>query len=254
MFLLKWIIRHMDLIALDHNDVITREHSPRYWPLWWESISHRWIPLVNGSNAELYICFLWCYLEGYLDGDVEQTVQWFNTLKPRQNGRHFPDDIFKCIFLNENVWISVRISLKCVPRDPINNIPLLVQTMACRRPGDKPLSEPMLVSLQTHICITRPQWVRTPLCSYGVTVMLKFIVILAHKSTNNSRRGCRTYQPAVVFRNVVRNTLAFKCQHVNQIWWINAIYYVRKCYYLPLSRDSLFQNALASNLKGGTKF
>ena len=26
-----------------------------------------------------------------------------NTLRPRQNGHHFPDDIFKCIFLNENV-------------------------------------------------------------------------------------------------------------------------------------------------------
>ena len=31
--------------------------------------------------------------------------------------------------------------------------------MAWRRPGDKPLSEPMLVSLLTHICVTRPQWV-----------------------------------------------------------------------------------------------
>ena len=26
----------------------------------------------------------------------------FNTLRPRQNGRHFADDICKCIFLNEN--------------------------------------------------------------------------------------------------------------------------------------------------------
>ena len=41
----------------------------------------------------------------------------------------------------------------------INNIPALVQIMAWRRPGDKPLSEPMMVSLLTHICVTRPQWV-----------------------------------------------------------------------------------------------
>ena len=40
----------------------------------------------------------------------------------------------------------------------INNIPALVQIMAWRRPGDKPLSEPMMVSLATHICVTRPQW------------------------------------------------------------------------------------------------
>ena len=56
----------------------------------------------------------------------------------------FPDDILKLIFLNEIVRISIKISLKFVPRVPINNIPALVQIMAWRRPGDKPLSEPML--------------------------------------------------------------------------------------------------------------
>ena len=49
-----------------------------------------------------------------------------NTLKPRQNGRHFADDILKCIFFNENVWIPIEISLKFVPKGPINNIPALV--------------------------------------------------------------------------------------------------------------------------------
>ena len=41
----------------------------------------------------------------------------------------------------------------------VYNIPSLVQAMARRRPGDKPLSGPMLVMLPTHICVTRPQWV-----------------------------------------------------------------------------------------------
>ena len=50
----------------------------------------------------------------------------FNTLRPRQDGRHFPDGIFKCIFLNENVLISIKISLKFVPNGQINNIPALV--------------------------------------------------------------------------------------------------------------------------------
>ena len=63
-----------------------------------------------------------------------------NTLRPGKHGRHFPDDIFKCIFLNENVSISIKISPKFVPRGPIDNIPPLVQIMAWRRPGDKPLS------------------------------------------------------------------------------------------------------------------
>ena len=81
------------------------------------------------------------------------------TLRPRQNGRHFADDILKCIFFNENARISLKISLEFVPKFRINNIPALVQIMAWRRSGDKPLSEPMMVSLLTHICVTRPQWV-----------------------------------------------------------------------------------------------
>ena len=83
-----------------------------------------------------------------------------NTLRPRQNGRHFADDTFKPIFLNENIQISIKISLKFVPKEPVNNIPALVQIMAWRRPGDKPLSETMMIISLTHICVTRPQWVK----------------------------------------------------------------------------------------------
>ena len=68
-----------------------------------------------------------------------------NTLRPWQNGRRFADDTFKRIFLNENVRISIKISLKFVPKGPIDNNPALVQIMAWRRSGDKPLSEPMIV-------------------------------------------------------------------------------------------------------------
>ena len=82
-----------------------------------------------------------------------------NTLGPRQNGRHFADDVFKCNVLNENVWIPIKISLKFVPDVRNNNIPSAVQMMAWRRTGDKPLFEPMMVSLPTHICVTRPQWI-----------------------------------------------------------------------------------------------
>ena len=56
------------------------------------------------------------------------------------------DDIFKCIFLNENDRIPIQISLKFVPRSPIDNKPaLVIQVMAWRRIGDKPLTEPMVV-------------------------------------------------------------------------------------------------------------
>ena len=84
-----------------------------------------------------------------------------NTLRPRQNGRHFADDTFNRIFVNENARISIEFSLKFVPKGPINNIPALVPIMALRRLGDKPLSEPMLVGSLTYICVTRPQWVNS---------------------------------------------------------------------------------------------
>ena len=59
----------------------------------------------------------------------------------------FADDNFKCIFLNENDRIPNRISLKFVPKGSIYNITALVQIMAWRRVGDKPLSEPMLTTV-----------------------------------------------------------------------------------------------------------
>ena len=65
------------------------------------------------------------------------TKQTVNTLRPIQNVRRFADDVFKCIFLNENVWISLQISLKFVPKVPINNIPALVQILPWRRSGDR---------------------------------------------------------------------------------------------------------------------
>ena len=82
-----------------------------------------------------------------------------NTLRPRRNRRLFAYGIFKCIFLNENVWIAIKISLKFIPKGPVNNIPALLQIMAWRLPGDKSLSEPMMVWSLTHICVMRPEWV-----------------------------------------------------------------------------------------------
>ena len=127
-----------------------------------------WLPLF----------FIWIYIgadvskHGFIISTLDCTVSIqfnviplmlssINTLSPRHNGHHFPDNIFKYIFLNENVWISIKISLKFVPKFPINNIQALVQIMAWRRPGDKPSSEPVMVSLLTPICVIRPQWVNT---------------------------------------------------------------------------------------------
>ena len=80
-------------------------------------------------------------------------------------GRDKMDAIKQTTFSNAfswmNIWTSVKISLKFAPKGPINNVPGLAEIMAWRRPGDKPLSEPMVASLLTHIWVSRPQWVKS---------------------------------------------------------------------------------------------
>ena len=122
----------------------------------------------------------------------------FNSLRPKQNGRHFGDDIFRRVFLNVNIWIPIKISLKFVPNGSINNIPALVQIMAWSRPGDKTLSEPMMVNLPTHICVTRPQWGKSLLWTVLIIVqsclailqiiaiIVKFVFLCIVMSLKNS--------------------------------------------------------------------
>ena len=94
-----------------------------------------------------------------------------NALRPKLNGHHFAHYLFKSIFLDENVWISIEISLKFVPKGPIGNIAASVLIMAWRRPGDKSLSEPMMVSLDNwriHASLSLNElkhwWVPVRLC------------------------------------------------------------------------------------------
>ena len=97
------------------------------------------------------------------------SINSINTLRPRQNCRHFAVDIFK-------------ISLKFVSMIRIYNIPALLQIMAWRRLGDKPLSEPIMVSLLTLIYVTRPQWVNLCNVVYLSTFVLINICTYQHYS------------------------------------------------------------------------
>ena len=120
---------------------------------------------------------------------LEEIEPWIIRMRPRQNGRIFADDIFTCFFMNEKVWISINISLTFVPKGQINNIPALVQIMAWHRPGDKPLSEPMMFSLLTHICVTRPQWVKTAETFHMLWLALYMAKIIPIISINSSMSG-----------------------------------------------------------------
>ena len=119
-------------------------------------------PSQRASNAENvsfwwrhHVVFCWGLVQDdfnhilqdyFIDAGTSMPLKW-----SRQSGRHFADDFFKYIFWNENVWFSTEISLTIVPEGPINDIPALVQAKAWDRPGDKPLSELMMLILLTHI-------------------------------------------------------------------------------------------------------
>ena len=106
------------------------------------------------NHPSLRIWYIYQYSAG-----VHCNVKYhLNSSPPGQNGRHLPDDVLKCIFMNGKVCMLIPISLKFVRKSPINNIPALVQVMAWHWSGDKPLSEPMLKcwpSSLTHVYSTR---------------------------------------------------------------------------------------------------
>ena len=56
-------------------------------------------------------------------------LTFINTLRPKQNGHHFLDDVFKCILVNENIWICIQISQNFVPKFPFNNVPASVHSL-----------------------------------------------------------------------------------------------------------------------------
>ena len=140
------------------------------------------------SCIQLHVALL--FTRGIVLSTLHHYLLLINTLRPRQHGRHFADDTFKRIFFNENVWISIKISLKFVSKGPINNIPALVKIMAWRRSGDKPLSEPMMVSLPTHICVTRPQWVNKVIHSNCTTNIATVCAIPMHLKHSIMESAC----------------------------------------------------------------
>ena len=81
-------------------------------------------PSVAGDTQSVSVSW-WCYY--VINENVFHIV---NSSRPRYNGRHFPDNIFKRIFLNENLWIATKILLKFIPQDPIKNIPTLARRQA----------------------------------------------------------------------------------------------------------------------------
>ena len=87
-----------------------------------------------------------------------------NSSSSGHNSSHSADGTFKPIFIKENYCILIRISLKFVPKGPIDNKPVLVQVMAWRRSGDKPLPEPTLAQFTDTYMRHWGGWVNGHFC------------------------------------------------------------------------------------------
>ena len=98
----------------------------------------------------LLLCYSYFHYENRFENVVCKmlailfSLYCVNSSPPGLNGLLFADNIFRYILVNEKFCILLEISLKFVPKGPIDNNPSLAQIMAWRRIGDKPLSEPML--------------------------------------------------------------------------------------------------------------
>ena len=119
----------------------------------------------------------------------------------------------------------MKISLKFVPMCPIHN--MLFQIMAWHRPGDKPLSEPMLASLLMHICVPRPQWFKVVDRCAGSRV-----------NTNHVRfaacAGCKLWTRAPEFRRQLRHPLL--CRTSITLYTKAMVYIYRSLYKLNTYR------------------
>ena len=104
LYSLVLIVRAFALHQIRHHHVscFSRRWDNRVYLEVMSEIQH-----ISWTYITVLFCFtvfIWLILSGY--------VWSINTLRPRQNYRHFADDIFKCISISQNFWILKRNSMK----------------------------------------------------------------------------------------------------------------------------------------------
>ena len=101
----------------------------------------------DGETVSWLLHYIACWFDNVSQREGVIVSRSFSRSPPGQNGLQFGRRHFQIHFLewnNENNRIVIQISLKSVPMGPTDNMPALIQVMARRRTGDKPLTEPML--------------------------------------------------------------------------------------------------------------
>ena len=142
---------------------IIRNNLKFMWQEWWLYIFQLYMYirdqyLYEIQEIDLNYAKLTC-----IYSTSQEIYAWFilicpgflNSLLPGQNGHHFADDIFTCILMNEKFCILIRISLKFVPKGPIDDKSAVVQVMAWRQTGDSQYLNQCWPSSKMQICGTR---------------------------------------------------------------------------------------------------
>ena len=163
-------------------------------------------------------------------------VTWFyliNPSYPGQNGHHFTYDLFKCIFMNENFCILIKISQNFIPKGPMDNKSVLVPLIAWCQTGDKPLSESMLtqftdaymwhwreMSWYSIVDLMICPWCNWlvfvitayPSCTAGMYIMIDLTIWIL------------TYLPLVLYQGTGSALVQIACSApshcINQCWFI----------------------------------
>ena len=106
--------------------------------------------------------------------------------------------------------------------------------MAWRRPGDKPLSEPIMVSLLTHICVTRPQWVKiNPLSHWGQLTQICACKVTIIGSDNGLSAGqCH----AIIWTNAGVLLIVHQASKFSEILFETRIFSLKKMRLKPVVR------------------
>ena len=113
------------------------------WRFWDNVLQHLLNFCINPFCAEFILLNIKSYL--HIQSFLNMEMAWVdNTQRSRQNGGHFVDASFRCIFLNENDCILIEFLLKFIAKGPIDNTSELVEVMAWHQTGNQPLPQPMM--------------------------------------------------------------------------------------------------------------
>ena len=146
-------------------------------------------------------------------------IQCLNTLRPRQDGCLFADDILKCIFLNLNSWIPNKISWKYVAWRLIDNKPSMFQIMGCRRAGDNPI----VWTIDGVYYETRPRWVRDGdrgdhpgdiYVSVIISLLYSYLLYTVLYEHHSYCRFMRLFTLIIVLINIIFYLCVLKCLYI----------------------------------------